>query len=82
MAAYLSDAVGRRITFVNVPSDAMREALLGAGLPLWQADGLVEDYAHYRRGEASALTSGVQDATGKTPRLFSAFARDYAGAFS
>lgn len=82
MAAYLSDAVGRRITFVDVSSDAMREALLGAGLPRWQADGLVEDYAHYRRGEASALTSGMQDATGKTPRRFSAFARDYAGAFS
>jgi hypothetical protein len=42
----------------------------------------VEDYAHYRRGEASALTQGVQDATGKAPRTFSAFARDYAPAFS
>ena len=82
MAAFISDAVGRPITFVDVPPEAMRDALLGVGLPLWQADGLVEDYAHYRRGEASALTQGVQDATGKPPRTFSAFARDYAPAFS
>jgi hypothetical protein len=40
----------------------MRGALLGAGFPVWQADGLIEDYAHYRRGEASSIISGVKDA--------------------
>ena len=60
----------------------MREALLGVGLPVWQADGLVEDYAHYRRGEAAAVTSGVRDAIGKAPRSFDEFARDYAAMFS
>ena len=82
MAASLSDAVGRPIAFVDVPPEAMRSALLGAGLPPWQADGLIEDYAHYRRGEASAVAPGVRDATGGPPRAFSAFARDYASAFS
>jgi uncharacterized protein YbjT (DUF2867 family) len=82
MAAALSEAAGRPIAFVDVPPEAMRDALLGAGLPQWQADGLIEDYAHYRRGEASAVASGVRDATGGPPRAFSAFARDYASAFS
>lgn len=82
MAASLSKATGRSISFVDVSPEAMRAALLGAGVPVWQADGLVEDYAHYRRGEASAVSSGVRDATGAPPRAFSAFARDYASAFS
>lgn len=82
MAASLSGALGRPVAFVDVPPEAMRGALLGAGLPPWQADGLVEDYAHYRRGEASAVSTGVRDATGRAPRAFSAFARDYASAFS
>jgi uncharacterized protein YbjT (DUF2867 family) len=82
MAECLSEALGRRVTFVDIPSEAMREALLGVGLPVWQADGLIEDYAHYRRGEAAAVTSGVRDATGKAPRSFEEFARDYAGMFS
>ena len=82
MAAKLSEAAGREIAFVDVPPDAMRGALVGTGMPLWQADGLVEDYAHYRRGEAAAVLPGVEDATGQPPRGFSSFARDYAAAFS
>jgi uncharacterized protein YbjT (DUF2867 family) len=78
MAEGLSEALGRRVAFVDIPPEAMREALLGVGLPVWQADGLVEDYAHYRRGEAAAVTSGVRDAIGKAPRSFDEFARDYA----
>ena len=82
MAEQLSPALGRRVEFVDVPPDVMRGALIGLGLPVWQAEGLVEDYAHYRRGEASAVTSGVRDGTGTAPLTFAHFARDYAPAFS
>ena len=82
MAEGLSRALGRQVAFVDIPPEAMREALLGIGFPVWQAEGLVEDYAHYRRGEAAAVTSGVEDATGKAPRSFEEFARDYAATFS
>ncbi|MBD2309601.1 SDR family oxidoreductase [Chroococcidiopsis sp. FACHB-1243] len=82
MAEYLSAAIGRQIAFVNIPPAAMRDALLGVGFPTWQAEGLIEDYAHYRRGEASAIASGVQDATRKVPRSFETFARDYATMFN
>lgn len=81
MAERLSKAVGRPITFVDAPEDAMLGALAHAGLPAWQAEGLVEDYAHYRRGEAAAIRSGVRDATGALPRTFNDFASDYAAAF-
>jgi uncharacterized protein YbjT (DUF2867 family) len=82
MAERLSPALGRPVEFVDVPPDVMRAALIGVGLPVWQAEGLVEDYAHYRRGEASAVTSGVRDGAGTAPRTFADFARDYAPAFS
>src|SRR5919107_5328415 len=82
MAERLSRSLGRRVAFVDIPPEAMRDALLGVGLPVWQADGLLEDYAHYRRGEAAAVTSSVRDAIGKAPRSFDEFARDYAAMFS
>jgi uncharacterized protein YbjT (DUF2867 family) len=82
MAAQLSDAVGRQISFVDITPEAMKVALLAAGLPPWQADGILEDYAHYRRGEASMVTSGIQEATGAPPHSFAVFARDYGPLFS
>jgi hypothetical protein len=48
----------------------------------WQAEGVVEDYEHYRRGEAEMLTSAVRDLTGYEGTFFSQFAMDYAGSFS
>ena len=82
MASQLSDALGRDITFVDIPESAMRGALLGVGFPAWQADGLLEDYAHYRRGEASDISSAVRDVTGNPAHSFAVFARDYKQEFS
>ena len=82
MADRLSNAFGRRIAFVDVSPLAMHDMLLSVGFPLWQADGLLEEYAHYRRNGAAVVASGVHDAIGKGPRSFEAFAHDYATMFS
>ena len=42
---------------------AFAEALTGV-LPPWQFEGLVEDYAHYARGEAGEVHTSVEDLTG------------------
>lgn len=82
MAAQLSEALGRPIAFVDVTPEAMRAALAGVGFPDWQADGLLEEYAMYRRGEAAAVGGGVRAAIGRDPRRFEEFARDYAPMFA
>jgi hypothetical protein len=46
----------RGVRFVDVPLEALAAALRGVGVPSWQADGLVEDYAHYARGEAAEVS--------------------------
>ena len=81
MAAQLSEALERQVAFVDVPERGFREALRCFGMPDWQADGLIEDYAHYRRGEASNISSAVKDVTGEAPRPFMSFARDNKSAF-
>lgn len=82
MAHQLSRAIGRTITFVDVPPASMRAALTDQGFPMWQADGLLEEFAMYRRGEATGVEPGVRDALGQPPRTFDAFARDYAQMFA
>jgi hypothetical protein len=42
------------------------------------AEGLLEDYAHYHRGEVETVAPGVLEATGQAPRDF---ARNYVLAF-
>jgi uncharacterized protein YbjT (DUF2867 family) len=81
MADKLAIALGRSVTFIDVPPAAMRDALIQFGFPIWQADGLIEDYAHYSRNEASVVTTDVQDVTGSAPRDFSTFSHDYATVF-
>jgi uncharacterized protein YbjT (DUF2867 family) len=78
IAGQFSNALGRSITYVDVSDDEMLEALLKAGFPGWQAHGLIEDYAHYGRGEAQAVTNTVEQITGRRPYRFEDFARDYA----
>ena len=78
MAHHLSMTIGRTITFVDVPPESMRASLADLGFPAWQADGLLEEFAMYRRGEAAGVEAGVREALGRPPGSFGEFARDYA----
>jgi uncharacterized protein YbjT (DUF2867 family) len=81
IATAIGAAIGRSVTFIDVPPAVFSAALLSAGLPAWQVDGLIEDYAHYARGEAAAVLPTVREVTGTDPRDLNAFARDYVSAF-
>jgi len=65
----------------HVSPEDFSAALTKFGVPPWQVDGLVEDYAHYARGEASAVDPTVRQIAGTDPRDVFAFARDYASKF-
>jgi hypothetical protein len=60
-----------------VPEQAMQEALARLGFPEWQAEGLIEDYAHYRRGEAEIISSATETVTGQPPRSLATFLGDH-----
>lgn len=79
IARALSEATGRTIAFHDVTPPQFAAALEGA-VPEWQRDGLVEDYAHYARGEASGVTDAVTRLTGHAARDVTDFARDHATA--
>jgi uncharacterized protein YbjT (DUF2867 family) len=72
VAAKLSSALGREITYVAVPDDAVRSSLLGFGLDSWFADALVGLFQEYRRsgtdGYASVVTDTVLRVTGRPAR--------------
>ena len=81
IAEALSAATGRDIAFHDAPADQFAAALTGL-LPPWQIEGLIEDYAHYARGEAAEVHTAVADLTGHPARDVTDFARDYAADFA
>jgi len=81
IAAALTAALGRTVRFTDVPPEAFADSIRSL-LPPWQVDGLLEDYAHYGRGEAAAVSPAVAEITGAAPRSIEQFARDYAAAFA
>jgi len=82
IATALSLALGRPVAFRDATPEAFAAALAATGMPPWQVDGTLEDYAHYRRGEAALVSPAVRDVTGAAPRDIDTFARDYATAFA
>jgi uncharacterized protein YbjT (DUF2867 family) len=81
VARILSQASGREIKYVDVPESAARDGMLQAGLPQWQVDALLELHAINKQSLWSAVTSDVQEITGRPPVSFEQFARDNAGKF-
>jgi uncharacterized protein YbjT (DUF2867 family) len=72
VAAKLTSVMGRPITYIAAPDQAVRQALLGAGLTQWFANALVGLYQDYRRsgtgGYAAQVTDTVEQLTGRKAR--------------
>jgi uncharacterized protein YbjT (DUF2867 family) len=72
VAAKLTAATGRPVSYIDAPDDAVRHALLGAGLNQWFAGALVGLYQDYRRsgtgGYAAQVTDTIQRLTGRPAR--------------
>ena len=82
MAEQIGAAIGRPVQYVDVPPDAAREGLTAAGYPAWLVDGLTEMYVHFAGGGAADVSGTVEKLTGKKPRTFEVFAKDFAGIFA
>ena len=80
-AERLSTVLGRPIECVEVSFEDARQAMVGGGMPEWQAAGVIELARLQEAGYAAVLTNGVAEATGRGSRRFEEFARAYESAF-
>jgi len=82
VAAALSKAMNRKITYVDVPDDAVSNALSGFGFPAWLVGALVNLYEDYRRsgndGYAAQVTDTVKRITGHAGRTLDALLAEHA----
>jgi uncharacterized protein YbjT (DUF2867 family) len=82
VAAILTATLGRPIRYDEVPPDALRGGLHAAGLPPAYVEGLLAILALFREGYAARVTDAVATITGRPPRTFEQYARDYRDAYA
>jgi len=81
IAQILSDDLGREIRFVNLAPADLKQAVLAAGVPEWNADALLDLQRLYREGKAATVTHDVEQILGRRPTSFAQFSRDHKYAF-
>lgn len=77
VASVLSQAAGRPIGYTDIPEDAMRQGLLGAGLPADYAEFLLVILGAFKAGFAERTTDAVQRITGQAPIRLEQYAQDF-----
>ena len=80
VAAKLSRALGRKVSYVDIPSDAFRQGALGMGIPPFYVDALADLQRYYVECNGAVVSPDVMKVTGRNAGTFDQFARDYAGA--
>jgi len=80
LCSILSEVTGKEVRYVDVPLDAAKQGMMGAGLPEKLADMMNELYALGPDGHLAYIMDTVEKVSGRPPRTFRQFAEDYSEA--
>jgi uncharacterized protein YbjT (DUF2867 family) len=81
LAAALSRATGKPVTYIPVPTQAAAQGMKASGMDDWMV-GMMVDYMNaYARSWASEVTPDFQHIVGRPARSVDDFARDFATIF-
>ena len=81
VAETLSKVLGKEVKYVDVSPEAAKEGMLGAGIPEWIADGIIEGSVAMSEGLGDYTTDDFEKLTGHQPHSYDTFARDFAHVF-
>lgn len=82
MAGAIAMAIGRAVRHVAQSAAQARTAMLGAGMPAWWADLLLELFAAAAAGRCATVSGDLPALLGGAATSFERFARDHAAAFA
>jgi uncharacterized protein YbjT (DUF2867 family) len=81
VAQTFTRTTGKKIDYISISEEEAREGMKESGMDDWLINTILELYSHFRKGNASTVSSAVKEITGKKPTPFAQFAKDYAEAF-
>ncbi|MFN2531587.1 MAG: SDR family oxidoreductase [Pyrinomonadaceae bacterium] len=80
-AEVLSEVLGKRITFVDIPPDVAQQGMLMTGMPAEYVEGVMNLMSGTRAGKADFVTDTFEQLMGRKPTSFDDWARRNIAAF-
>lgn len=81
VATQLGAALGKPVQYVPVSVEQALQGMAAMGLDDWTLASVHDYFTAYSNGWGDFVTDDFQRVTGKAPRAFATFARDFAAAF-
>jgi uncharacterized protein YbjT (DUF2867 family) len=81
VAEKLSKVTGKKISYVAIKDDDMRNALQQQGVPSAMIEALIDLMHYYISGKAAPVSPAVEKVLKRPPTSFDQFAKDHAAAF-
>jgi uncharacterized protein YbjT (DUF2867 family) len=81
VAEALGEVLGKEVTYVPIPQEKAKEAMLGRGIPEWVADALNEYAEAHSEGYSDWTTGDFERLTGHPATSYKEFANDSERAF-
>jgi uncharacterized protein YbjT (DUF2867 family) len=78
IATELTKVLGRSIRHISLSPSDLKSGMIAAGSPEEFADVLLDLEHYYREQQASHITNDIKQVTGREPKRFEQYARDYA----
>ena len=81
VANSLSSAIGKTVSYVDLPQEAARDGLLSLGMDPWVVDEYLAYFDVFKNDQADFTTSDYENLMGRKSRSIDDFARDFAAVF-
>jgi uncharacterized protein YbjT (DUF2867 family) len=81
VADLISQVTGKPVQYVDLPAPQLRQSMLAAGMPEWQADALLDLQRYYVDGGGGKVDSVVAGILGREPTRLAKFLQDSVPAF-
>jgi uncharacterized protein YbjT (DUF2867 family) len=81
VAQALSEVLGKEVSYINVPLEKAKEAMLKRGLSEWRANVLIEYAKAHSEGYSNFTTKDVEQLTGHPATSYKMFASNFAQVF-
>jgi uncharacterized protein YbjT (DUF2867 family)/predicted SnoaL-like aldol condensation-catalyzing enzyme len=82
LAARISRAAERPVTYVDIPETAQRDSMLGIGMPEWQVEALLDLQRYYTGGQGGEVDGVLATLLGRPPIGLDAFLEEFRDEFA